>query len=99
MSLSDLAIRRPIFISMIVIFTLIIGLLALPKLGVDMFPEVNFPVVTINVPWPGAAAEEMETLVAKPIEEAVSPVNGVEKVRSFAYEGSLTTVVEFTLDT
>jgi len=54
MNLADLSIRRPIFMTCIVLLSLFAGLMSMSRLGVDLFPDVTFPVVTVTTPYPGA---------------------------------------------
>ena len=97
--LADLSIRRPVFISCLVIAMLVTGWLSLRKLGVDLFPSVTFPVVTATVIYPGTGPSEMETLVAKVLEDEMSTIAGIKRLRSINKDGVSTVVAEFTLET
>ncbi len=99
MFLSEISIRRPVFTAMVTAALMTLGILGASKLGVDLYPKVEFPVTVVVTPYPGAGPEEVEQLVTKPVEEAVSAINGVDKVRSFSRDSVSTVVVEFTLDT
>ncbi|TGL61498.1 efflux RND transporter permease subunit [Leptospira sarikeiensis] len=99
MNFAELSIKRPIFITCTVLIILVSGYLSLNKLGVDLFPNVTIPVVTVTVPYPGAAPNEIETLIAKPVEDELSTISGVKRIRSTCSEGSGTVVLEFTLET
>ncbi len=99
MSLADVSVKRPIFISCIVLLMILVGWLSMNRLPVDMFPNITFPVVVVNTPYPGAGPAEIETLVSKPIEEEVSTLGGVKRVSSINREGLSTVVAEFTLET
>ncbi len=99
MNLASLSIRRPVFITCIVIAMLVIGALSLRRLGVDMFPNITFPVVTVYTTYPGAGPKEIETLVSKVIEEQVSSSPGIKYVRSISREGLSVVICEFTLET
>lgn len=99
MSLADVSIKRPVFISCIVIVMLAVGYLSLRKLGVDLFPNVTFPVITVATPYPGAGPSEVETLVSKVLEDEISSVSGIKAVRSINQEGLSRVVAEFTLET
>ncbi|EMK09139.1 MULTISPECIES: efflux RND transporter permease subunit [Leptospira] len=99
MSLASLSIQRPIFVTCTVLLILVAGYLSLSKLGVDLFPNVTIPVVTVTVPYPGAAPNEIETLIAKPVEDELSTISGVKRVRAVCNEGVGTVIVEFTLET
>ena len=98
MKLSDVAIDRPVFTTMAALAVLVMGGLALSRLGVDLFPNVSFPVVVITTVYRGAAPEEIEQQVTRPIEEAVSTINGVDVVQSFSRDSVSVVVVMFKLD-
>lgn len=99
MSLADLSIRRPTFITCIVILMLAVGLLAIKGLGVDLFPDVTFPIVNVTTLYPGAGPEEVEQLISKPIEDEMSTINGVKRLSSINQEGVSTVIAEFTMST
>ena len=64
-------------------------------MGVDLFPAVNFPVVLVSIPYSGASPEVVESLVTKPVEDAVSGMADLDKVTSFSSEGLSTVTVQF----
>ncbi len=99
MSLADISIKRPTFITCVVIVMLAVGLLSLSKLGVDLFPDVTFPVVTVTTTYPGAGPNEIETLVSKPLEDEISTLSGIKRLTSRNYEGMSQVIAEFTLET
>ena len=99
MFLSDVSIRRPVFATMMSLGLMILGAVGYGYLGVDLFPDVNFPVVVISTPYPGASPQEIETQVTQPIEDTVASINGVDKLRSYSREGFSTIVIEFKLET
>lgn len=99
MNLSELSIRRPIFLTSIVILSLVVGLGAMSRLGVDLFPDVTFPVVTVSTPYPGAGPAEVETLVSKPLEDELSTLSGIKRLSSQNKEGLSIVIAEFTLET
>ncbi len=99
MSLADLSIKRPTFITCLVLVMLAVGYWCLSNLGVDLFPNVTFPVVVISTPYPGASPSEIETLVSKPIEDQVSTISGIKRLSSNNLEGMSQVVAEFTLET
>src|ERR1043166_2258661 len=98
MSISDICIRRPIFTWVLVAVPVVLGIVAYFGLGVDLFPKVDFPVVSVTAALPGASAEEMETTVTKIIEGAVNQVSGIEELRSTTREGVATITVQFKLE-
>lgn len=99
MSLADLSISRPTFISCIVALMIGAGLVSLSRLGVDQFPDVTFPVVFVSVPYPGAGPSEVESLVAKPLEDELSTLSGIKRLSSESREGVAVVIAEFTLET
>ena len=76
---------------------LVLGLMGFQRLGSDLFPDVSFPAIAVTVPYPGASPAEVESLVVKPLEDAVVSLNGIDRVRSFAREGSGLLFVMFKL--
>ncbi len=99
MNISDIAIRRPVFTTMVMVAMLVLGLVAFGRLGVDLFPDISFPIVTVTTPYPGAGPEEVEQLITRPIEDAVSSLGGVESVRSYSREGVSMVVIVFEIGT
>ncbi|HEX7480123.1 MAG TPA: efflux RND transporter permease subunit [Polyangiales bacterium] len=98
MRIADLFIRRPVFAVMLISALLVFGLLSYPRIGVDLFPNVEFPVVTVTVVYPGGDPETMESKVADPIEEAINTLSGIKTLRSTNMESVSQIVVEFDLD-
>ena len=82
MSLSDIAIRRPITTFMFFIAVVLIGAFSLSQLAIDLLPDIEFPTVTVSIPYPGASPKEVETLITEHLERAVSTVQNVEEVRA-----------------
>lgn len=72
-------IRRPVFTTMFVLLLVVFGIKSYPNLGVDLYPDVELPLVSVTVTYTGASPEEMETLITRPIEDRVSQVAGVLK--------------------
>ncbi|MBI2823575.1 MAG: efflux RND transporter permease subunit [Planctomycetia bacterium] len=97
MGISEICIRRPVFTWVLVASPVVLGILSYFRLGVDLFPNVDFPVCAVTTTLPGANAEQMETLVTKPIEEAVNTVSGVDAIRSINSEGVSVVTVQFLL--
>src|SRR5262249_43192393 len=98
MTIWDLCIRRPIFTAMLVSAPLVLGLVSYRRLGVDLFPNVDLPVVTVTTALRGAGVAVMETQVTKPIEEVVNTVSGIDELRSTTKEGFSQVVVQFVLE-
>lgn len=98
MSISEICIRRPVFTWVLVLIPVVLGVVAYFELGVDLFPRVDFPVISISAALPGASAEEMESSVTKPLEEALNTISGIDELRSTTREGACTVVVRFVLE-
>ncbi|MGE5190003.1 MAG: efflux RND transporter permease subunit [Gemmatimonadota bacterium] len=98
MFLSDLSIRRPIFAAVMMLALVTLGAFSYKRLAIDMFPDVEIPVVTIVTKFPGASPETVEREVTKRIEEAVNPIAGVKRVLSTSRESVSTVMVEFRLE-
>ncbi len=99
MNLSDVAIRRPVFTTMMMVAMMVLGIVAFTRLGVDLFPDISFPVVVVSTVYPGAGPEEVERSVTKPVEEAVSALAGIDTVQSFSREGVSVVVASFEIGT
>src|SRR5947207_3253068 len=98
MTISDLCVRRPVFTTMIIALPVVLGILAYSKMGVDLFPNVDLPIVTITTTRAGTSVEEMETGVTKMIEEAVNTISGIDELRSTTKEGISSVVITFLLE-
>lgn len=98
MNLPELAIKRPVFITCVLLLIIVLGIFSFKKLPVDLFPDVTFPVVTITTPYPGAGPKEVELLVSKPLEEEIGTISGLKTLRSINSEGMSLVVAEFNLE-
>ncbi|MDZ4848241.1 MAG: efflux RND transporter permease subunit [Pirellulaceae bacterium] len=98
MNFSDICIRRPVFTWVLVAIPVVLGIVSYLELGVDLFPKVDFPVISVSAALPGASAEEMENAVTKPLEEALNTISGIDELRSTTREGSTTLVIRFLLE-
>lgn len=99
MSLADLSIKRPIFITCIVGLMLILGFTSLKNMSVDLFPDVTFPVVMINTVYPGASPVDMEKLVSKPIEDELASLSGLNRITSQNSDSVSIVILEFKIGT
>ena len=97
MNLPEIAIRRPVFAWMLMSALILFGLIAVSRMGVSQLPDVDFPVVTVRVDYPGAAPEVIETNVVDIIEDAVMTVEGVRSVSSTSRYASASISIEFDL--
>ncbi|MBI1982790.1 MAG: efflux RND transporter permease subunit, partial [Acidobacteria bacterium] len=98
MFLSNLSIRQPVFATMMVVALVVVGIVSYFELKIDLFPNIDIPVISITTTYPGVAPETVETEVTKRIEEAVNPIGGIRHISSVTTEGVSTVMVEFQLE-
>ncbi len=98
MGLTRVAVLRPLFIAMVVLGLIVLGAVSYTKLGVDLYPNVDFPVTSVVTAYPGAGPETVEQLVTKPIEDAVAGINGIDYIQSYSAEGYSYVIVVFKED-
>jgi HAE1 family hydrophobic/amphiphilic exporter-1 len=96
--LSGVAIRRPVFASMVMLGLIVLGIFGYRQLAIDQFPDVDIPVITVQTTYPGASSETIEREVTRRMEEAFNPVQGVDNITSISLEGVSQVIVEFDLD-
>jgi len=97
MTISDVCINRPVFTWVLMIVPLVLGAVSYAELGVDLFPDVDFPVCSVTTVLQGASVEEMESTVTKPIEDIINTVSGIDELRSTTQEGVSVVTVQFQL--
>ncbi|HOD81510.1 MAG: Cobalt-zinc-cadmium resistance protein CzcA [Planctomycetes bacterium ADurb.Bin126] len=88
MSISGFSVHRPVFTVMTGLIVVILGIVSLTRLPIDLMPDVTYPTLTVSTKYENASPEEMEQLITRPIEEAVSAVPGAEQVTSISVEGT-----------
>jgi HAE1 family hydrophobic/amphiphilic exporter-1 len=98
MKITDISVSKPIFTTMMVTTIVVLGLFAYLRLGVDLFPNVEFPFVMVQTTLRGAGPEEVESSITKPVEEAVNTISGIEDITSISYEGMSILMVKFSLE-
>jgi HAE1 family hydrophobic/amphiphilic exporter-1 len=96
--LAALCVKRPVFASVLILTLTVIGAFSFTRLGVDRFPKVDFPTITVTTVQPGAAPEQIETEVTDKIEEAVNTISGIDDLRSVSSEGVSQVIVAFLLE-
>src|SRR6478752_3800220 len=96
--LAEICIRRPVFATMIVLALVVVGAAGRRKLGVDRFPSVDLPTVSVRTQLPGAAPEEVEALVTQQVEEVINTVDGISELRSVSGQGTSIVIATFKLD-
>ncbi len=97
--LASVSVRRAVFATVLMLTVIVVGLAGYQGLGVDAFPKIDFPVVTIVTRLDGAAPEEVESEVTDKLEEAVNTIGGIDELRSFSTEGVSQIFITFNLDT
>src|SRR5882672_9099794 len=96
--LAEICIRRPIFATVLILLIAVIGLAGYTKLGLDRFPKVDLPIVTVTTRLPGAAPEDVETEITEKVEEAVNTVSGIDELGSITTEGVSQVNITFILE-
>ncbi|MGH9392493.1 MAG: efflux RND transporter permease subunit, partial [Vicinamibacteria bacterium] len=96
--LAELCVKRPVFASVLILSLVVVGIFAYAQLGVDRFPNVDFPFVTISTRLVGAAPEEIETEITDKIEEAVNTISGIDQLISVSSEAISVVTVQFVLE-
>ena len=96
--LAEICIERPVFATVLILTLVVVGAFGYTTLGLDRFPNVDFPFVTITTKYPGAAPQEMETDVSEKLEDGVSSISGIDELRSFSSDGFSVVTVGFNLE-
>jgi len=94
---TQVSLRNPVFATMVMIAFVVLGVFSFQRLQVDQFPNIDFPVVVVQVAYPGASPEIVESEVTKKVEEAVNAIAGVNTLTSRSYEGQSIVIIEFQL--
>ncbi|MGZ3498371.1 MAG: efflux RND transporter permease subunit [Vulcanimicrobiaceae bacterium] len=95
MSIAHFAVRRRVTVAMIALAIVVLGIFAFPRLPIDLLPSFTPPVVTVSITYTNVAPEQMETLITRPIENAVSRVAGIQQINSTSAEGVSTVTAQF----
>src|SRR5512134_1591232 len=98
MFISDLSIKRPVFATVMMLALVTLGTASYRRLAVDLYPDVEIPVITVVTVYPGGSPETVEREVSKRIEEALNPIAGVNHITSVSREGVSQVVVEFEIE-
>jgi len=96
--LAEICIHRPVFATMIVLSLVVVGAAGFFKLGVDRFPSVDLPTVSVRIGLPGGSPEEVESLITQQVEEVVNTVDGISELRSVSGQGTSFVIATFKLD-
>ena len=96
--LAEICVKRPVFATMLVMSLVVVGAFSFFSLGVDLFPKIDFPTITVTVQNPGASPQEIETEITEKVEEAVNTISGIDELRSSSIEGISQVFVQFVLE-
>ncbi|MDD3991573.1 MAG: efflux RND transporter permease subunit, partial [Desulfobacteraceae bacterium] len=99
MNISAFAVRRPVMTSMAALIVILLGAVSFSRLSIDLMPDISYPTLSVSTEYENASPEEVEELITRPIEEAMSAVPGVEEVTSISAEGMSSVRVTFTWGT
>ncbi|MBS1830282.1 MAG: efflux RND transporter permease subunit, partial [Acidobacteria bacterium] len=95
--LAEICIHRPVFAVMLIMALIVIGSVSYSKLGVDRFPDVDMPMITVRTLLFGASPEEIESTITRRIEDAVATVEGIDNIRSTSTESQSIVTITFDL--
>ena len=98
LALADLCIQRPVFATMLNLLLVVLGWICFRTIGIDQFPNVELPIISVTTTLRGASPEEMETGVTKPLEEIINTIQGIDELSSVTREGVSLINVQFFLE-
>src|ERR687890_1757354 len=96
--LAEICVRRPVFATMLILSLTVVGLFSYKALGVDLFPKIDLPTITVTVVNPGASPQEIETEITDKVEGAVNTISGIDELRSTSVEGVSQVFITFLLE-
>src|SRR5436309_952850 len=96
--LAEICVRRPVFATMLILSITVVGIFSFQSLGVDLFPKIDLPTITVTVINPGASPEEIETEITDKVEGAVNTISGIDELRSTSVEGVSQVFINFVLE-
>src|SRR5256885_13395565 len=96
--LAEICVRRPVFATMLILSITVVGIFSYRSLGVDLFPKIDLPTITVTVVNPGASPREIETEVTDKVEAAVNTISGIDELRSTSVEGVSQVFITFLLE-
>jgi len=96
--LAEICVRRPVFATMLILSLTVVGIFSFNSLGVDLFPKIDLPTITVTVINPGASPQEIETEITDKVEGAVNTISGIDELRSTSVEGASQVFITFLLE-
>jgi len=95
MAISSVSIRRPVSVTMLIVTLIMLGILGLKSMPIELMPELNVPVITVQTVWTGATPSEVDKLITKQIEDVMENIDGIKEMSSTSYNGLSVVIVEF----
>lgn len=99
MKIWEVAIKQPVFMTMVLLAGVVMGVVSYFRIPVDLFPDITFPVMVVNTPYPGANPDEVEDTITKVLEEELSSLSGLDSITSSTFEGLSSIQLTFTFET
>jgi len=96
--LAEICVARPVFAVMLILALVVVGGVSYAKLGIDRFPDVDLPIISVRTQLPGASPEEVESTITRRVEDAIATVEGIDNIRSTSAESLSIVTVNFNLD-
>src|ERR671933_679869 len=96
--LAEICVRRPVLATMLILSLTVVGLFSFKALGVDLFPKIDLPTITVTVVNPGSSPQEIETEITDKVEGAVNTISGIDELRSTSIEGVSQVFITFILE-
>ena len=97
MKITEVCVKKPVLAWMMMAATIVFGIVAGTRIGISQFPDVDFPTISVNVSWPGAAPEVVENDIVETLEEALVQVEGIKTISSSSRQGGASVTVEMEL--
>ena len=95
MNLAQFSTRRPVAVTMVILVLIVLGTVSLTRISIDLLPKMTLPIAAVMATYPGAGPEEMEELVAKPLESVLATVSNVDSIQSISSADAATIIVQF----
>ncbi|MEW6556324.1 MAG: efflux RND transporter permease subunit [Elusimicrobiota bacterium] len=94
MKIPEFSVKHPVTGTMLILILVVLGIICFTRLGLDMMPDITYPVLAVSIGYPGVSSEDVENILTKPVEEIVATVKNVKKLKSFSQEGLASILVE-----
>ena len=95
MNLTDISIKNPVFAWMLMGCTILFGVIAIGRIGISQYPDVDYPNINVQISWPGASPAAVEREIVEPIEQAISQVEGITEISATARQGGARITAQF----